>query len=178
VSAVRRVITGVSGSPGSLAALRYGVGLARQHDAVLVAVHAWTPPGGDRADRSHPSGHLRQIWTDTAWQRLWTAIELALGGVPADLSFEPLALRGEPGSVLVSLAGGEDNLLVLGTGRRGPLSRLLACHVSRYCLAHATCPVVAVPPPALAQLGHGLRGWALRHRGLGPLEAGFPADRG
>ena len=37
--------------------------------------------------------------------------------------------------------------------------------MSRYCLAHAGCPVVAVPPPDLDQAaGHGLRGWAFRNR--------------
>ena len=33
---------------------------------------------------------------------------------------------------------------------------LLPARVSRYCLARAHCPVMAVPPPALAsELGHG-----------------------
>jgi len=37
--------------------------------------------------------------------------------------------------------------------------------VSRYCLAQAHCPILAIPPPALAQqAGHSLRGWAWRHR--------------
>jgi len=33
----------------------------------------------------------------------------------------------------------------------GPLGRLRGGRVSRYCLAHATCPVLAVPPPAPAR---------------------------
>jgi len=41
--------------------------------------------------------------------------------------------------------------------------------VARYCLAHAHCPVLAVPPPALArELGHGLLGWVFWHRPLTP----------
>jgi hypothetical protein len=45
----------------------------------------------------------------------------------------------------------------------------------RHCLAHARCPVLAVPPPDLAQhAGHGLRGWAFRHRGLDPGQATLP----
>jgi nucleotide-binding universal stress UspA family protein len=166
VSGVRRVIAGVSGSPGSVPALRYAAELARENRAALIPVLVWTPPGGEMADRTHPSGHLRRIWADAAWQRLWAEVELALGGVPADVEFNPRALRGEPADVLVDITGAEGDVLVVGTGRRGPLRRLLACHVSRYCLAHARCPVVAVPPPSLAQLGHGLRGWARRHRGL------------
>jgi hypothetical protein len=66
-------------------------------------------------------------------------------------------------------------VLVIGAGRRGALARALSCGVSRYCLAHARCPVVAVPPAELAQLAHGLRGWAFWHRGLSPDDRGLPA---
>ena len=44
---IGRLIVGTSGSPGSLQALRFGEGLARAHDAVLVPVIAWELPGGD-----------------------------------------------------------------------------------------------------------------------------------
>jgi nucleotide-binding universal stress UspA family protein len=171
VSGVRRVIAGVSGSPGSLQAVRYAAGLARAHNATLIPVLAWMPPGGDFADRSHPSLYLRQIWREAAWHRLWHALELSLGGIPDDVRSASRVLRGDAGAVLVEVASDDGDVLVLGAGRRGPIGRLLACRVSRYCVAHARCPVVAVPPSDLARLGHGLRGWALRHRGLSPREA-------
>jgi len=41
VFGVGRVLVGTSGSPGSLHALRYGEGLARALDAVLIPVIAW-----------------------------------------------------------------------------------------------------------------------------------------
>jgi nucleotide-binding universal stress UspA family protein len=175
VSGVRRIIVGVSGSPGSLQALRHAADLARTHHAVLIPVHTWTPPGGDLADRRHPSAYLRNIWRDGAWQRLWEAIELALGGIPDDVAFEPAVMRGLPGLVLTGITGHPGDLLVIGAGRRGPLAHALSCQVSRYCLAHAACPVVAVPPPALALANHGLRGWAFRHRGLSPARLKLPA---
>jgi nucleotide-binding universal stress UspA family protein len=171
VAGLRRVIAGVTGSPGSLQAMRYAAELARAHQAVLVPVLAWIPPGGDFADRSHPSSQLRQLWREAAWHRLRQAIELAIGGIPADLSCDPQVLRGEPGAILVGVASHDGDVLVLGAGRRGLVARLLACRVSRYCLAHARCPVIAVPPPELARLGHGLRGWAWRHRSLSRDEA-------
>jgi nucleotide-binding universal stress UspA family protein len=175
VSAVRRIIVGVSGSPGSLQALRHAADLARAHYAPLIPVLAWLPPGGDLADRSHPSPYLRAVWRGAAWQRLWQAIDLAFGSVPDGVAFEPEVVRGEPGHVLTALADHPDDMLVIGAGRRGVLAHALSCRVSRYCMAHAECPVVAVPPPALAQMSHGLRGWAFRHRGLSPDHAGQSA---
>jgi nucleotide-binding universal stress UspA family protein len=175
VSGVRRIIVGVSGSPGSLQALRHAADLARMHGAVLIPLLAWTPPGGDLADRGHPSPYLRKVWQDAAWQRLWQAIDLALGGIPHDVEFESRVLRGMPGQVLTGIARDPGDLLVIGAGRRGPVAHALSCRVSRYCVAHAACPVVAVPPPALAMANHGLRGWAFRHRGLSPADLELPA---
>ncbi len=162
----RRIIIGTSGSPGSLSALRYAAEVAREDDATLVPVLAWLPPGGDFADRAHPSGYLRQVWRDAAWLRLWTAVNMAWGGIaPAGRPAEPRVLRGEPGEVLVAAACEPGDLLVVGAGRRGAVRHPVSARVSRYCLAHAGCPVVAVPPPDLDQAaGHGLRGWAFRHR--------------
>ncbi len=54
-------------------------------------------------------------------------------------------VRGETGQVLVSTADRADDTLVIGVGR----GRRLLPSVARYCLRHATCPVLAVPRPAL-----------------------------
>ncbi|WP_328623459.1 universal stress protein [Streptomyces sp. NBC_00354] len=53
---------------------------------------------------------------------------------------------GSPGSLTALHRGDADDLLVVGTGSRGPLLRALRPSVARYCLAHAPCPVLAVPP--------------------------------
>jgi nucleotide-binding universal stress UspA family protein len=168
---VGRVIAGVSGSPASLQVLRYAVTVARSHEAPLVPVLAWLPPGGDLADRRFPNQQLRQAWADAAWQRLSGAIDLGIGGPPADLNFQPYICRGEAGNVLVGAASRPGDLLVIGAGRRGLVHRLAGGHVSRYCLAHALCPVVAVPPSRLEEVAHGMRGWAWRHRRLDPQHA-------
>ena len=61
--AVGRVLVGTSGSPGSLHALRYGEGLARALDAVLIPVIACELPGGDRTHRVGSSRELGQAGT-------------------------------------------------------------------------------------------------------------------
>ena len=162
------IFAGVSGSPGSVHALRYAADLARQHQAILAPLLAWVPPGGELA-RKYPAAHLDQLSNDDAWQRLREAIGTAFGGLPPGVRTWPLVLRGPAGQVLVGAASAASDLLVIGAGRRGTPLRLASGRVSRYCLRHAHCPVLAVPPPALArQASHGLRGWALRHHRLDP----------
>ena len=166
---VRRIIVGVHGSLGSLQALRYAADEARQRDVPLIPVIAWLPPGGDLAERRHSSPYLRKIWRDAAWERLNAAFDDGLGGMPADVRVEPHVERGETGPVLVDLADQPDDLLIIGTGRRGHLRRLIRGSVTRYCLAYANCPVLAVPPSALMdEIGHGLLSWHLRRHVLIP----------
>jgi len=65
----------------------------------------------------------------------------------------------------VDIADQPGDLLVIGTGRRSLVGRALRKSVGRYCLAHAKCPVLAVPPSALMdEMRHGLRPWSLRGR--------------
>ena len=79
--------------------------------------------------------------------------------------------------MLVNLACQPDDVLVVGTGRRGALGRLAFSKVSRYCVARAQCPVVAVPPPDLAgELSHGRLAWAFRRRSMTPEQV--LGDRG
>jgi nucleotide-binding universal stress UspA family protein len=179
MSAICRVITGVSGSQRGLPALRYAAALARSHSATLIPVLAWLPPGSEFAYCKCPSGHLRPVWEQDAWERLWAALTTALGGVPADVATEPLVLCGEAGRALVLTASLPGDLLVIGSGRQGGLSRLAGGQASRYCIAHAGCPVLAVPPsPLELEARHGWQGWVFRHRGLsaGELTASASGD--
>jgi nucleotide-binding universal stress UspA family protein len=167
VSGVGRLVVGASGSPGSLGALRYARDLARLIDVPLVAVQAWVPPGGDLSERRCPSAALRRVWADAAGKRLKDAVLAAWGSVPPNLDLKLVVVRGEPGPALVGVADSGDDLLVVGAGRRGVLSRMWRGKVSRYCLSHARCPVLAVPQPATArEMGLGPGMWPLRHRGL------------
>jgi nucleotide-binding universal stress UspA family protein len=169
MSGIGRVIVGASGSPGSLQALRYAEELARAHDATLMPALAWVPPGGDLADRRAPCAYLRRVWAEDARQRLRETLRLAWGEIPAYPPVRPFVQRGEAGLVLVNAVCRPGDLLVVGAGRHGMLARVIAANVSRYCLAHARCPVLAIPPPASArELGHRPLGWVFWHRPLTP----------
>jgi nucleotide-binding universal stress UspA family protein len=58
-------------------------------------------------------------------------------------------VRGNAGPVLVGSASRDGDTLVVGAGRRGTFGRIRHGHVGRYCLSHASCPVVAIPSPEL-----------------------------
>jgi nucleotide-binding universal stress UspA family protein len=167
----RRLIVGTSGSPGSLQALRYAEGLARTHGTMLIPVLAWQPPGGDRDEWIPASAELRRTCFELARQRLRDALLAVWGEVPCDPRVEPRVERGPAGRVLVSLACCPGDVLVIGAGRRARLARMALSGVSRYCLAHAQCPVLAVPPPALAgELRRARLPWVFWHRQLTPQQ--------
>jgi nucleotide-binding universal stress UspA family protein len=161
---VQRVVVGVSGSPGSQPALRHAAELAKGHKAELVPVLAWTPPGGEMADLRYPNPQLRACWKQAARDRLSRAISHALGGQPDGLVFRPQIVKAEAGFALTQIARKPGDVLVIGAGRQGTLRRLARGHVGRYCLAHAACPVVVVPPAETVAHVHGLRGWMDRRR--------------
>jgi len=114
VFGVGRVLVGTSGSPGSLRALRYGEGLARAHDAVLVPVIVWELPGGDRAYRISGSRELGKACREIAARQLRDALIAVWGEVPGDPLVQPHVERGPVGWVLVSLASRSDDVLVVG----------------------------------------------------------------
>ena len=167
MAGTRRVVVGVSGSPASILALRIGGAQARRDDIPLVAVHAWVPPGGElAARRASAPPELRGAWRRAALQRLQDAVESAWGGLPGDLRVEHVLARGPAGPVLVDIADSADDLLVVGAGPRGALIRVLRGRVARYCQARAKCPMLAVPPPALAAGRNRLSEWSFRRHEL------------
>ncbi|MEU6201850.1 universal stress protein [Streptomyces sp. NPDC047061] len=145
-----RLVVGVSGSPGSLTALVRAADEARRRGVELWPVHAWIPPGGDLAARRSPAAALMvPQWEQLARERLLKALRDVFGDTGSGLPGQALVARGAPGPALVQIADREDDVIVVGAGRRGRLRRGLRPSVGRYCLAHAGCPVLGVPPSPL-----------------------------
>ena len=167
MSAVRRIVVGVHGSLGSLQALRWAADEAQERQVPLVPVIAWVPPGGDMAERSHPSptcdgcGRRRPA---SGWP---TRSTRASAASPTTCGCRRGWSAATPGRCSSTSPGKPGDLLVIGTGRRNPIGRALHRSVGRYCLAHARCPVLAVPPSALMdEMRHGLLPWSLRGTAL------------
>ncbi|WP_051811966.1 universal stress protein [Kitasatospora sp. MBT63] len=146
----RRIVVGVGGSLGSLAALHRAVAEAARTDAEVLAVLAWAPQGGEHGYRLAPCPPLLSLWRDAAAHRLAQALDDAFGGMPAGVRLTAEAVRGDTGGVLVRTADRAGDLLVVGAGG-GLLHRGLRPSVTAYCVRRALCPVLTVPRPALQQ---------------------------
>jgi nucleotide-binding universal stress UspA family protein len=142
---IGRVVLGVSGSPENLHALRHAVQLARHYDATLIAVNA--QPVRTRITRTRRAS---PIWRHAASLVVHAAFENGLGALPPDVECVLLAAPGQPGPALVDIADRANDVLVLGPARRRRGHRLLRQSVAAYCIDHAACSVLTVPPPPLA----------------------------
>ncbi|MFE3328936.1 universal stress protein [Streptomyces sp. NPDC059176] len=165
-----RVVVGVSGSPGSRTALRAALSEAVRRGAELWAVTAWVVPGGLVATRrAAPDPLMAQQCRSLAWDALVDSLDGTLGGTDPGVPLRALPVHGAPGRSLVDLADREGDLLVVGAGRSGALRRFQPGPVARYCLMHATCSVMAVPPSPLEAEWKSVR----RRNALGlPLDTG------
>ncbi|MGW1726077.1 universal stress protein [Streptomyces sp. NPDC002306] len=161
-----RVVVGVSGSPGSLTALRRAVEEARRRDAELWPVLAWEPPGGELSALRHPvPSETADQWQFLARERLLAILDDVFGDAGPGVGMRALVARGTPGPALVETADGANDVLVVGAGQRSQWHRACSRSISRYCLAHATCPVLAIPPsPLESELAavHRRNAWRLR----------------
>ncbi|MFD6878605.1 MULTISPECIES: universal stress protein [unclassified Streptomyces] len=132
-----RIVVGVDGSESSRKALRWALTQARRQNAAVEAITGWTFPATSSwipVPASDLEAAARQALADTVEQERHTAPE-----VPLDTRIA----QGHPAHVLVDTANGAD-LLVVGCRGLGGLTGTLLGSVSRYCVEHATCPVVVM----------------------------------
>jgi nucleotide-binding universal stress UspA family protein len=164
-----RVIVGIQESIAGLRALRLAVAETRQRGAVLHAVRVRRPvPLASGTGVALPPSESVCEAQDEVFQ----AFAAAMGRVPADIEVFIIVKDGEPGAALTAHADRDDDLLVVGVGRRGLVRRLFSGSVARYCLSHAACPVLAVPPDQFSQSAQKLA--RALHRDLSQLSSDTP----
>lgn len=169
-----RVVVGVDSTLSGLHALRLAVAEARVRGLALHAVRTWGPapseqPAHDSAGgpgiglvRRPAAAASEGPAAGAAGHPAPAAVAAAIvdqafadtmGGEPPDIPVRTVLVPDLPGPVLVEYACRDNDLLVIGTGRRGFPRRLRGSPVVRYCLRHASCPVLVVPPPPLTRAG-------------------------
>ncbi|MBQ0924932.1 universal stress protein [Saccharopolyspora endophytica] len=136
----RPIVVGVDGSPASLQALRWALDQARRTEATVTAVMAWTVP--ELYDWPMPTAAQLDLAT-----RNWLH-DIVRAAVPED-ELPRIHLRaagGHPAEVLLDHARAAE-LLVVGHRGTGTFTQALLGSTARYCVDHATCPVVVVRDP-------------------------------
>jgi len=134
----QRVVVGVDGSEGSLEALRWAVGYARNVGASLSAVKTWHYPW---AMQTAPAQVDAKV-SDQTRQELDESITKS--GVDATgVELERLALEGHPSLVLAKESATAD-LLVVGSTGHSAFAGMLLGSVSQHLANSASCPVVIV----------------------------------
>jgi nucleotide-binding universal stress UspA family protein len=139
-----RVIVGVDGSYGSLEALRVAVAEARRRRYPLVVAYAL----------EHATGAEGWLVAESAgYQVIEQSIAEALGTPPTDLDvIQNVVEFVSPGRALVYLSSDPGDLIVVGARVARGLGRLWRSGADTYCVRHAACPVLVVPPPDLLRL--------------------------
>jgi len=141
------VVVGVGRSFAGLQALRFAVAEGRRRGCPVLAVRVWLMA---QAWRTVCAQSWRTEMCDDARDYALGAFDTAMGGLPDDVDVRVVPREGVVGPTLVASAAGDD-LLVVGGGR-SILGYPYSPQVTRYCVRHAHCPVIAVPAPALARV--------------------------
>ncbi|GAA1532835.1 universal stress protein [Actinomadura kijaniata] len=145
-----RVVVGVDDSAGARCALSWAIGEARLRRLPLLVVHAAPLPPHVSAAGQLGCG-ITEALRGAGAELIDRLLDEVAGGVPADVPTSALALVGGPGAALVRLAR-DDDILVVGHGTRGLLSRLMRPSVRLHCARRARATLVCVRPPTLESL--------------------------
>ena len=140
------IVVGFDGSPTSHRVLSWAAQQARLTAVPLRAVHAMAQNPTIMASIVIPGPiesidqlqHLYRYAVSTVWETVQPEADWRLEFYAAD-----------PGPTLVAQSVAAD-MLVLGTRERVASGHVQAGSVSRYCLSHATCSVVAVSPTSVS----------------------------
>jgi nucleotide-binding universal stress UspA family protein len=142
-----RVVVGVDGSAGSLAALRWAAQEAGLRDIGVHVVMAW------QRQRAYGSANVFGVGMDptfdteeslaaTAAQEATRLAEETSKEHDVPMTWE--TVEGHPAAALLAVVEDEDILVVGSRGHGGFVSALLGS-VSQHVVTHARCPVVVIP---------------------------------
>jgi nucleotide-binding universal stress UspA family protein len=140
-----RIVVGLDGSSGSVAALEWALGHAELTRSEVTAVLAysydlaWIDGGMDYEPKWIEQKAL-------AARRMLDELLAKIVPDTASVPVHPLVVEGPAAAVLVEIARDAD-LLIVGSRGRGAFTGLLLGSVSQRCVERSSVPVVVVPDP-------------------------------
>jgi nucleotide-binding universal stress UspA family protein len=137
------LVVGVDQSDNSRHALSVALDTARRLGVGCHAVHAWDYPAIALASPYAASACLADLGPE---EHTW--LHNLIAGTSTDgVIVSGEVRRGSAGPALVDVAADLDAaFIVVGSVGHGAIVGALLGSVSEYCIHHATCPVVVVPP--------------------------------
>ena len=139
------IVVGLDVSPASLAALAWAANQAQLTGGDLRAVHALMVPVAMLAAVGQMSVPTSPAGLDGVTDAYRDAVTAVWKTVQPEPNWRLEFYNADPGRLL-AIESKHAALLVIGTREHVGWGRILNGSVSHYCLNHATCPVVAVPP--------------------------------
>jgi nucleotide-binding universal stress UspA family protein len=141
---MERIVVGVDGAESSRSALAWAAEQARNADARLVVVHAWTVPANAYGSWLVPNFDPRR--TQRAFRSAAEAVaERAIEGVDLDgVEVDLRVVENLAADALVEESVGA-TMVVLGHRGRGPLAELVLGSTTKNVQQRAGVPVVVVP---------------------------------
>jgi nucleotide-binding universal stress UspA family protein len=133
------IVVGVDGTSAGQPAIQFAMREASRRGCGLEVVTTWNV-AYDAALGARPADPRAQ-----AGQAQEAAISAALIATSAPPVISRHVIEGHAGITLVSIARAAD-YLVVGTSNTDVVKRALLGSVSTYCIQHASCPVMVVPP--------------------------------
>lgn len=117
--------------------------LATQYRGRVILLHVIAPPPTTTTMYEAIALHAEEASEDQARAKLD-----ALRSAKTHLTMDYVLDRGNPGEVIIRIAGEADcDAIVMGTHGRSGLSRLLMGSVTEFVVRRAPCPVVTVKEP-------------------------------
>ena len=141
-----RVVVGIGGSEADGPALRHGVKEARAHGVPLLLVHAWEIAPFDYGPLGPSVPPDPGPYERASRRVLDEALASARAAAPG-MEVDGMLVEGAPVDALLEVAA-DDDLLVVGSVRKGGLAERLPGSFARRCVDRATCPVLVVPAPS------------------------------
>jgi nucleotide-binding universal stress UspA family protein len=141
---MNKIVVGVDGSPGSIAALRWAHGEAELRSARLEVVSVWQYPMMTTMPAFGAMPEVSDLSNLTEQSTLAILAEAGIESTP-ELPVTLCVAEGTAASALTNAAADAD-LLVVGSRGHGGFAGLLLGSVSHQCTMHAPCPVVVVHP--------------------------------
>jgi nucleotide-binding universal stress UspA family protein len=143
---LERILAATDLSETSRSGLRYAMNMALERDAELVVLYVIGEDGDwfDKDDALNPAAALLPEYE----RQLAEFIRETCADSRSEMKLRPAVEAGIPYKEIVRTAAEEKvNMIVMSTHGRTGLDRFMVGSVTEQVIAHAPCPVLAIPPP-------------------------------